>query len=47
MSGAELGATLPDDSLSDAAKNQAIQSQLEALIASLAQDGGAQSDGEE
>ncbi|WFC95407.1 hypothetical protein MBRA1_002055 [Malassezia brasiliensis] len=47
VSGAELGATLPDDSLSDAAKNQAIQSQLEALIASLAQDGGAPSDGEE
>ena len=43
----ELGAALPDDSLSDAAKNQAIQSQLEALIASLAQDSGAPSDGEE
>ncbi|WFD43753.1 hypothetical protein MPSI1_002417 [Malassezia psittaci] len=38
--------TTSEDTLSDAAKNQAIQSQLEALIASLAQDGGGQSDEE-
>ena len=37
----DLQALLPaDEGMSDAAKNQAIQSQLEALIASLAEEGG-------